>query len=593
MVRGRPSYERLLELAAATEIEYRKMPAPRGFDENNQGHVSQLVRMLADSGIGDGWEVVSFSREDNLVLFARHASIMSSTAGKDGQVSVSLGRMFKPSDADKSIAALEASPDHQGKFVVDLNPHLKRATLAPMTEDELNVRRSIATAMAKKPHEVRVGRRSGGGYDIVLPSSYLASKHDKKLWEITEEVAGTFGWVLKVNQGNLTASMLPAEPPTFEASIPYPFETATPNEDEKLLDWQMRIPVGQKLADKGEKNSLLCLDMADLPGVLGSGTAGGGKTVGVNAMIFGFLARGWEVAIGDVPHKAIDFDWVKPYVRDFGFGCSGPASTAAMVKHIYQEKDRRSALLAEHGAQKWQDLPAEVRPKPIVIIIDELQGLYTMETVPKIRDKDHPLVVAAEQSNYEVEVLKSAVKKIPAELRFAGIRILLWTQQAQANTGIEPSLKANLASRFLFGANPNSQARGHALLNPLDVPEVPEHIREDKAASRGVGVFEIEGVTPGVFKSFYETTDTYQRHLERLKVRKTATPEVTDGHIREYVGKLNDEAESEPAGYGHGPRQVEEWELGPDGQPLTGFERANAAKHQATVAAKTTDSENA
>lgn len=572
-------------MTAATQLEYRKMAAPRGFDENNPGHVSQLVSMLSQKGLGDGWDVISYSREDNLVLFGRHSSIMSSTEGKDGQVAVSLGRLFKPSDADKSVAALESAPDHEGKFVVDLNPHLKRATLAPMTDDELNVRRAIATSMSTKPYNVRVGRRPGGGYDITLPPTYLSSKHDTKLWEITENVAGDFGWVLSVNQGNLTASMIPANPPTFEPVIRYPFETSEPGEGDDLMDWRMRIPVGQVLGDKGEQNAPLFLDMGDLPGVLGSGTAGGGKTVGVNAMIFGLLARGWEVAIGDVPHKAIDFDWAKPYVRDFGFGCDGPASTAAMVRHIYQEKDRRSALLAEHGVQKWQDLPDAVRPKPICIIIDELQGLYTMETVPKIRDKEHPLVVAAEQHNYEVEMLKAAVKKIPAELRFVGIRILLWTQQAQANTGIEPSLKANLASRFLFGANPPAQARGHALLNADAVPTVPEHIRDDKAAARGVGVFEIEGVAPGVFKAFYETTDTYREQLDRLGTPTTVTPEITAAHIREYVGKLNDDAGDEPQGYGHGPRQYEEWELGPDGEPLTGGERANAAKHHATKSA--------
>lgn len=263
------------------------------------------------------------------------------------------------------------------------------------------------------------------------------------------------------------------------------------------------------------------------------------NSVTVNALIVSALERGFELAIGDVPHKAVDFTWCKPFVRDGGWGCDSPEATLAMLAMIYEEGQRRAKLLAAHDMQKVQDLPDRLRPKPILVVLDELTGLFALEEVPKGIGKDHPLVQEALQHNLIVQMIKKLVGKIPAELRFVGIRIVLSTQMAQANTGITVPLKTNLANRMLLGSNPNEQARGHAFLDPRSAPHVPDNVRSDAAAARGVGVSEFEGQTPSVFKSYFASTAAYREHLARLGVPTTTRPEPTKAEIVRYTPSLD------------------------------------------------------
>ena len=212
-----------------------------------------------------------------------------------------------------------------------------------------------------------------------------------------------------------------------------------------------------------------------------------------------------------------------------------------MLRMVYEEGQRRADLLAEHDVQKVQDLPAAVRPAPILVVLDEVTGMFALEDVPKGIPKDHPLVQEALQKNLVIQMIKSTVAKIPAELRFVGVRIILATQMAQANTGISVPLKTNLANRMLLGANPNDAARGHAFLDPRSAPHVPEHIKADRVASRGVGVAELEGVAPEVFKSFFASTSDYAEHLDRLGVPTTSQPEPTPSQIAQYTPSLDDD----------------------------------------------------
>lgn len=264
------------------------------------------------------------------------------------------------------------------------------------------------------------------------------------------------------------------------------------------------------------------------------------NTVAINALIAGALARGWELCLGDVPHKALDFTWAKNYCRPGGWGCDSPEATLTMLKLVYQEKDVRSALLAKHGAQKLQDLPEHVRPKPILIVLDEVTGMFALEPVPKGVPKDHPLVQEPLAKNLIIQSTVATVAKIPAELRFVGIRVIIATQMAQQNTGIGVPLKTNLANRMLLGANPNEQARGHAFLDPRSAPLVPDNIKADRAASRGVGVAEFEGRPASVFKSYFATTEQYCDYLVRLRISTTPNPAPTPAQIAKHTPSLDD-----------------------------------------------------
>lgn len=274
------------------------------------------------------------------------------------------------------------------------------------------------------------------------------------------------------------------------------------------------------------------------------------NSVLINGFIYSALASGHEVAVIDVPHKKADFEWMKPFVREHGWGCDSLDQALTVVSLVYEEGQRRGQLFDEYGVKKWQDLPDDVRREnPILtLIVDELSGLLTKETIPKSLPKDHPMRVEAEERAAARDMLTVMLTKLPAEMRAAGIRLLYATQQAQANTGIPPAVKLNIPNRILLGANPSKQQRGHAFATPEKAPEVPEYIIEDAAASRGVGVAEFEGQPSVVFKSFFAPDDAFDRALRAMGVRTASRPEPTAAQIDRIVPRLDeDEPQGRPA----------------------------------------------
>lgn len=590
-------------------IEHLRIRPPASFDPTNAKHVDAVVGKVETATIhGSGWSFSSYDADAQELVLQRRSAMTSVAASgsRTDSFDVSLGGRFKPSEGDRAAAELEAQPQFKeaGYRMTEFNVHLDQAKMTRMTDNEYRCREAVATALGAKPWDVQVKENNLGGFFLNLPGNrYVPAKHDKALEDIAEGTVGKFGWYVKTDPRNLTAEIIPAEPPTFEATLPYPFGKIRPksSSDKDFLDWQFNIPAGEKLAANGSKNEVFYLDLADSAGVLLSGTAGSGKSVHLNQVVFGLKERGWNIAILDAPHKALDFIHAKPFVMEGGFGCQGHPSAVASIAQVYAVKDKVSKLLEQHGVQKWQDLPKNVREEnpPHCVIMDETTAQLEFATVPKIRDKSHPMVVEAEQTNFEIELLKGFMRKIPAELRAAGVRIIVASQTSNANTGVPPQLKTNLPNRVLLGKAPTKNERLNSLKDPDGAPEVPINLQSDKRRGAGVGVAQFEGQEACVFKSYFASTDDYTTELLKLGIKKTLNPEPSESLIRKHVPSLADDLADEGAttkgstknskkeGYGHGPRVYEAWEIGPDGTPLEGFERANAAKHHATVVANT------
>lgn len=518
-------------------IERVKFELPPGFDlsKHRQALESSLSKLH-----GEGFTIESISPAEGTGSATRQVEIVEVT--EPGTASTTkdlrLPRGVKPSDGDKFAARFEEQ--HEGFYMTHFEPYLGRATMTRLTDDEARCRGAVAQALSVKAWDVQVKSLPDGGFDLVLPRNYTPSKHDAKLDEVATAIVGREGWYVHADAKRLTARIVPSDPPTFPNAIAYPLKTKT--FDTKAM-W--RIPVGETLGSNGHDGEVLALDFDGTPGALVVGTAGSGKTVSINALIAGALARGFELAIGDVPHKAIDFTWCKEFVRPGGWGCDSPAATLTMLKLVYEEGQRRAKLLAEYDVQKIQDLPAGLQPRPILVVLDEVTGMFALEEVPKGIPKTHPLVRDATATNLVIQMIKMTVAKIPAELRFVGIRIIVATQMAQANTGISVPLKTNLANRMLLGSNPNEAARGHAFLDPRSVPVVPDNIKADRDASRGVGAAEFEGQVPVIFKSYFATTRQYSEFLHALGVPTTSRPAPTSAEIAKHTPDLDDDGGDE------------------------------------------------
>ena len=318
------------------------------------------------------------------------------------------------------------------------------------------------------------------------------------------------------------------------------------------------------------------------------------NSVFINDWITGVLAIGAQLVVVDLPSKAVDFLWCKKFCRPGGWGCDDMPSAVTALALVMEEGDRRAKILAEHEVVKWTDLPDSYSDEftPIAVIVDELTGLFFPEEEPKQLPKDHPLRIEAQNINLQKAMLKKYIKRIAAELRFVGVSLLLSSQVASVNTGIDPALRTNLHHKVLMGAKPTEGQRRLVFSDAGRVPVVPGNVAGDSKAGRGSGSAEPEGQEPFVFKSYFATVATLEKYLIDLGVKTTLSPEPTPAQIAKHTPTLGDDSVVQTP-KPKGPRQYEDWELDENGKPLQGYERANAARHAAANPGKPTPKQRA
>ncbi len=546
---------------------------PEGFDPHR--HLPHLLAKLA-SERGEGFTIESIDMDQRIAYAVRHVAIDETTEGDGDTITVKLARGTKPSDGDR-LAAKYGEQYGDGAEMVEFDPYLGRAVIQRLPRDVSRCRSALAVALGCKAWDVRVTKRIDGGFDFTLPHSYVPSKHDGKLEEVATAVVGRPGWYVVADAKEQSASIIPGDPPTFPAVIPYDFGRRPAPLDPQGGAWAS-LPIGRTLSRTGgEEGSVLHTDFIANPHMLVSGTTGGGKGVTLTNIIAGALAAGWELAIVDVVKGGIDFAAFKPFVRDSGWGDELDAA-CAVLSIAYAEGARRKQRIIDAGVKKWSELDDGGPPvRPLLLAIDEYTSLIAMETVPKGVPKDSPIVVEATERNLLRATIVSTAGKIAREFRFAGISLVLATQVASTVTGVATEIRQNLGAKLLLGTKANDNSRRLALDDPTRVPEVPPNLVSDPDAGQGVGVFEFQGVTPGVFKSFFSPTDRYVTWLDELGVPRNRFPRPSPDEIARHTPSLGD-----------GPvrsRRVEgdDWDVDPEtGERLTGFARANAARHVAT-----------
>lgn len=327
------------------------------------------------------------------------------------------------------------------------------------------------------------------------------------------------------------------------------------------------------------------------------------NSVTLNSIIAGALAAGAELAIADVPSKAVDYELWRPFVRPGGWGCESFEENAVMLQELYNEGNRRAEVLKRYGAKKLSELPADILATmpPVLIVCDEVTGLFAPanEKAPKGLASDHPLVIEAESKTTASALILSYIQKIAAEQRFVGFKLVLATQVASTATGIGTALRTNLGNKCLLGARATDGNRKLILADVSSAPEVPKHIQQAEGLiPKGVGVAELEAQRPAVFKSFYAAEKDFIRELNKRGIHGHDESKL-DSITRPDPAKVKDafpesfaaaqEAALEDKKYGVGPQQVQDWQVDPTtGERLDGRQAANRAKHLLTVQAKAT-----
>jgi hypothetical protein len=493
---------------------------PDGFDPNR--HIAALKRKIGEAH--EGFELSHIDMQAGYAYATRESAILEVAENVETETfEVKLPKGAKPSDGDRQAARLE--DQYPGYYLVKFEPFLGKATLAALSPAAVRCRLAVSVALGVKAWDVQIAERTDGGFDLKLPDTYVPSKHDDKLTEVAEAVVGQLGWTFRSNPSKLTASIDPGDPPTFEPVLPYPFAAKVPRFDPTKPDWA-RLPLGEILGGKEYVS-----DFGASPHRLISGTSGSGKSIALQAIISGALARGWELVIVDAVKGGVDFAPFQPYVRPSGWGCETLEEAVTALDLAYKEGARRKELVKRHQVQKWTELPADLGIKPVLVITDEVSSFLILETVPKLA-KDNPLVLEVQARNACKSMAGILLGKIARELRYVGIHLVVSSQVSQSATGVSTELRSNLGEKLLLGVNPTDGNRRLALNAADQVPRVPPYIAKDPKVGRGCGVFEREGDPPyGVLKGYFATMGSFTDWLVKLGVPTTERTRPTASEV--------------------------------------------------------------
>lgn len=562
-------------MGMAVRKEFR-VPLPAGFDPDRADHERALLDLISKKH-GSGFAITRVDREAGVAWVSREATLVEVTQDKDGRVHVNLPRNAKVSDGDRYAARF--AEQYEGFQMVDFRPHLRRATLERMDEPTVRCRSAVAGVLGVKDWEVYCAPRPGGGFSLTLPPRYMPSRHDAKLGEVADSVVGAPGWYVEIDAKRLRGAIIPGEPPMFPEVLPFPMDRLGKGGAD-------RTTIGQALPSAGRKSGPeVNIDWAASAFALVAGTPGSGKSVLLNVIVADAIASGCELVVVDDVSKAIDFEPFRKYCRPGGWGCDSLGGAVAALELVREEGARRARVLKQMGINNWLDMPQSDRFKPILVVVDEVSALLVPDPAMKGVPKDHPLAVEVTERNLLRAMLQRAITRILSELRFVGVRMVLSTQATNANTGVPPSMRTKIGHLLLQGLKPSRSARSQIFADEAGTPTVPPHIQAAGDNARGVGVCTLEGQPPMIYKTFYASPAQHEAALARLGVPTVAHPEPTREQIDRFVPTLGDDGTPDRS-VGTEPRKMRntgagsEWMTDPEtGERLTGFAKANAARH--------------
>lgn len=514
---------------------FKKIRLPHGFDPTNEQHMKKLtmqVQELAASRMPElsDYSLYSIDEQSGYAIYAPidQVDAVAGSTPEPRYFTVDAGRA-----ANQKRTAQEYEQNNPGWFVVDINMVQRLVTMEQLDEKTLTVRRLFADVLKVDPWKVRVTRTPEGGWKIRINKTartYVASKYDKAVQEAVDTI-GAPGWFFKANPKANVIMVYPGELPTFPKAIPMP-RTVVEHTDLRHGYYGMRLP------DKGRKTGdMLYNDWKDSPGVLVAGASNGGKSVLINSLVYGFVAGGGMLAVVDEKGKSADFQWVRPWVMDKGWGCDGLESSAAVLRNVLRICDERARIINEAGKMNWWGLPDDLkREHPLLLLVcDEISQWAVAPKVPMGLDKDNPDLIEAKYENAICSSSYISLLKISQKARFAGICFLYAAQSATQQAGLDPKVRLNLTTKLVIGEKVQESIYDNVLNDAKHAPRVPQNVIKE-GVGKGCGVSETPGQETCVFKSFYEDDPAHGLEWadilrERLEKERPTVMDMSHGRI--------------------------------------------------------------
>jgi hypothetical protein len=570
-------------------------PITPGFDPDDERHRAAAVRAVA-ARFGEGFAWERFDPADRKAWFTRKPAERAAglamdgglTLGPDGTMRGKLAVSLRsPAAGKKAVAWYEDL--HPGWTLTRFDPFLGDVELRRLSKGAVRCRGAVASVFRVQPYEIQVTELDAGGYQVSIPNSYQASRHAKKLQDQAAQVVGRPGWHARVDARAFTARILPGELPTFQSSYPPPAPRRRPR------SWrdQLKVNAGVRLGDLGEPNRPLWLDLNTAPHTFLAGLTRSGKSAWINTLVSGLFENGFQVAACNTAMKEPDFTWFRDLARPGGYGHGSKAAILAVLNMVYAEATDRAQRFKTLGVNKWQELTDRDREAlpPLFTLIDEAQQILTpastmakAKAMPDGKAKDDLIADIVLTGLIETRLVKLA-----AETAAMGVFLCVSTQYGTRDTGIAPAVKQNLGHRVLLGSRPSRLAKSAAFNDPDSVPEVPDWIQGDPRAALGVGVAELSGDTPCVFKGYHLSDDNqaYRRRLDPLGLPVTDQPEPTAAQIARYASLTGDEPDFGDDGPAGSVTPGAGWGAGPGGGlPRGAAKAAHQLRFEADLAAK-------
>lgn len=358
-----------------------------------------------------------------------------------------------------------------------------------------------------------------------IPSGKTVGDFVERREQLRTEVDA--GW-LEVRPGATAASvelLTAAENP-----MPYP----APMDWPALREQQpSRIPFGTSV-----EGTVVSLDLDFDPHLLVVGGTGTGKSITLLGILTAFLLSGTDCLVADPVKGGADFAPVLPWLRAF---CGDRPDVldnyleaAALLDWVAEEKDRRKALNARHGVGSYLDLPEPIRPRRMLLLIDEFTSLVETERATKPTGDESPELLQALEEARQLAQAKATigarVGQLAREARSAGIHLLLAGQKLDSKTLDRvpggSTLRGSMA-RLALG-----QLGWGDLSAALRDPGAAQHLRVPDGR-RGCGIFESNAPGPtGLVQSWYGTADRRVEHktaiLDELEQRVARVPDRID-----------------------------------------------------------------
>lgn len=416
--------------------ERRRITRPRGYRDTPAAR-ARLAEVLAEQVEGGPWHVVAVDNgtltitddpEDPWIARPRARTVTLTADGVRSERSI--GR------------AIELLAERGLGTAVAVSAERRRIVTADLTPAHAAVRATVAHVLGVAPHAVEVtptwaSDDAHGGHlaTVTVRGARSLVRDPEKRARAWLEVVGALpdghdGWEVHDEGEAVTLTWAPPEalPETITLEAVAALDSAT----------DARLPLGIR-----PDGTAATWDSALSPHLLIAGGTGAGKSVAISAVYAAALSRGWQVVVGEAQKRGADY---MPARGRFGRLETTVEGAAELVASVYAEMERRGALMVEHGVQKLAELPARVRPAPILLIVDEWQGLIREQRIAK--GMPEALKSAAEADNAHRGSILFWTGKLLAEARSAEIHVLIATQEPSVDSLGGSALRAQLTTRL-------------------------------------------------------------------------------------------------------------------------------------------------